>query len=197
MTTSPTKTLRRPLARGLYRRLLFVLTGAAAALVFYGCDTLTETGETVVLEPPPEVTFRFEFSSDDLTPGETAIVSSVNSIDLTQELDAFGYEKDEVVFAQVSQASLSRLQPSGFRLSSIGGFSVRLVAGSSSATVASQGTLPNATSVELGLGPTTNVQTYVRQPSFSAVAEFVPSNLPADDYILTVTLELRIEIEDL
>jgi hypothetical protein len=178
------------------RRIGLALAVAVSALVFYGCDTLTEGGETLVLQPK-EVTFRFEFSGDDLSAGETVTVNSANVADLANALLADGYNKDEVVSAQVSSAEIRRVS-TNFSLNELSDFSIELRAsGLGAATVASGGSLPDQISASLDVGPTRDVESFVRQPSFSAVAEFDQSGLGAGDYVVSVTLEIRIEVESL
>ncbi|HEX7071647.1 MAG TPA: hypothetical protein VF190_12615 [Rhodothermales bacterium] len=178
------------------RRIGLALAVASSALVFYGCDTLSEGGETLVLQPK-EVTFRFEFSGDDLSAGQTVTVNSVNVADLADELLDDGYEKNEVVGAQVSSAEIRRVS-TNYSLNELSDVSIELRAtGLSAATVASASSLPNQTTASLNVGPTRDVESFVRQPSFSAVAEFSQSGLGPGDYVLSVTLELRIEVESL
>lgn len=177
-------------------RYSLIIAAVLAALVFYGCDTLLDDSETISL-PPKSVTFRFEFSGEDVTAGQQVSVESINSVDMTAALDGDGYEKNEVVSAVVSSAVLRRVNPISFSLSSLSDFSLGLRGSTSGSTsVASLGTLPNGNSATLNLG-TREVQSFVRQSSFSAVAQFTPGQLPDGDYVLTVTLELRIGVEDL
>lgn len=183
--------------RRVPRRLIAPFAAiVVAAVVLHGCDTLLDDGETIVLQPK-EVTFRFEFSGDDLTAGQPVTVQSTQSIDLTSELQKDGYGKDEVVSAQVSSIQLRRVNPISFSLSSLSDFSLTIVGSSSGSTrIGSLATLPSGNSASLNLG-TRAVESFVRQPSFRAVAEFTPGQLPAGDYVLTATVELRIEIEAL
>ena len=165
-----------------------------AAAVLYGCDTLTE-GETIALQPK-EVTFRFEFNENQFTPGQPVTINARDAVDLGPELEDDGYGKDEVVSARITAAELRRVNPQ-FSLSMLSDFSLRLVSAGSETTVASQSSFSDGSTSSLQLGPTRDVENFVRQTSFSAEAQFTPGNLPDGDYVLTVTLELRIEVEGL
>lgn len=176
-------------------RPLVLLGVFAAALLLYGCDALVEGDDTLILQPKT-VTFRFEFSSDDLTPGEAITVSAVQSADLGAALQGDGYTKDDVVSAQITEIQLRRVNPLQFNLGGIDNVVLRLQSqGVSSVSVGSIGDPPSSNSANMQVGPTRNVAQFVRQSSFTATLEFVPTGLPADDYVLETRVELSIEVE--
>lgn len=166
----------------------------AAAIFLYGCDTLLEDDETLILQPK-NVTFRFEFSSDDLTPGQSIVIPSVQAADLGSALQADGYAKSDVVSARVTAVQLRRVNPLQFNLGSIDGVVLRVQSqGVSAVGIGSLADPPSSNNAPMNLGPTRNVEQFVRQTNFSATLEFVPTVLPADDYVLETVVELTIEV---
>lgn len=182
----------RRLKPGLLALSLLVSGG-----LFYGCDALLETPDTIVLQPK-EATFRFEFDAGSVTTGNPVTLQSVGSFDFSGALSADGYTKGEVVAANISSVALRRTSPSplNFRLSGLSDVRVQLRATDvASIVVASRENLPEDTSASLSI-VNRSVETFVRAPSFRAVIEFVPLQLdPSERYFLEVVLDVRIEVQ--
>lgn len=183
------------LRRGRLPLRWVLLGGFVAAAILQGCDTLVEGDETLILQPK-NVTFRFEFSSDDLTPGTPIVVQAVQGADLGSALQADGYTKNDVVAARVTAVQLRRVNPLSFNLGALDGVVLRIQSqGLSSVGIGSLPNPPSTNNASMNLGPTRNVEQYVRQASFNGSLEFVPTALPADDYVLEAVVEITIEVE--
>ena len=164
------------------------------AFVLHGCDVVE--GGSIFLQPK-EVVFRFEFSSDDLEVGQAVVIPATNSVDLGDDLLADGFSKGEVLSATVSSATLERINPIGVQMSFLSEVVVNLqVTGLSATTVARQSSLPDSRTAGLTIQPNINIANYVARSSFGSNISITPVEILAnEDYVLELTLAIRIEVE--
>lgn len=183
--------MRAKQSGGMMRML--VLAAAVGLLIFSGCDTLEEGGLTL---QEKEKTFRFEFSSSQLTAGSPTDIASRNQVDLTEELRSDGFTTAEVVSAQVSSAEMERVQPIGVSLSFLSQSTLRLTAGERTAEVASGSSFGSGSRANLTVQSGQDVTRFITAPVFRASLRVVPDQVPDnEDFVLTVTVRFRITVE--
>lgn len=91
--------------RSLAAPLLVLL---AAALLTTACDTAEE--DTIVLgtaqDNPISVTYEFDYNTNTAIDGELGVTSGTRQDDLASDLDFYGYTRDDVVSARVTNVEI-------------------------------------------------------------------------------------------
>ena len=172
---------------------LSVYWAAAVLLVLSGCDVIADNPSIALSH---SATFRFEFSSDGRSAGEPFEVRSTSSVNLADDLLADGFTKGEVLSASVTSVEISRTQPIGVHLSTLGDVSLGLTAtGVARTTIARSASLPDSDDGQLAV-QNASITAFVTAPSFSGVLTIDPASLRANsNYVLTTTVRLRVEVE--
>lgn len=182
------------------RRLAVVL--AVSLLVFFvGCDTVDPGGESVVLfanvEDQLGDDLRFSFDSDNAQVGQALTLQAAQRIDLGAFLNQQGFSKAEVLSAQVESAAIGVRFPLGVSVDFMDDVTLQLTAsGLSATTVASRSTFPSSRDVNLNVQADQPIASFVTRPDFGVQLLLTPGSLqPGEDYELTVTMRVRIEVE--
>lgn len=99
----------------MHRPLLLLLSAAALPLLLVGCDALGGEEDTVVLTTTEDdtqldpVTYEFRYTQDDVeNNGQRVEVASENSDNLGTMLSRNGFDRSDVVSAQVDSVTLRR-----------------------------------------------------------------------------------------
>lgn len=174
-------------------RMGIVAMLALVTVVTASCDVVTAS-EPLTLQAKT-VSFRFEFSSDGVDPGETVEVQSEESANLGPDLSADGFTKAEVLSATVTAVELERISPATVDLNFLDEAQLSFTAsGVSARTVATSSSLPSARTASLPLS-NTDVTTFVVAPTFRAALAVVPATVPQAGFVLRANVTLRIRVE--
>ncbi len=192
MNRFPRQAFFDPIEPPIRRTGVLVLL-AAASLFVVACDTVSAP-EPIELQPKT-VSFRFEFDSDGVSPGEETQALSQASVDLGPELLSDGFNKGEVLAATVSSVELERVNPTTVNLDFLDEATLAFTASNvSTQTIAQSSSLPNSRTGSLSIGNQT-VTAFVVAPEFRATLTVVPGTLPDAGWVLRANVTLQIEVE--
>jgi len=184
---------QKPTYRPLPRPRGVVVLLATVAIVIASCDAVTDPG-AITLQSKT-VSFRFEFTADDVSSGDLIDVQSEGSVDLGPELLNDGFTKGEVLSATVTSVELERISPTNVNLNFLEQASIDFSAsGVSARTVAASTSLPDSRTANLSVS-SGDVTAYVVAPSFQAVMRVVPETVPPAGWVLRANVTLRIDVE--
>lgn len=179
--------------RGVWQLVCAVALVLMVAISTSSCDA--------IIEPRPvdlsaTTSFRFEFSTQGVTPGQTLQVQSEESANLQSELDRFGYTKAEVISATVTSVELERINPTSIDLSVLDEALLAFSASDvSTKNVASSESLPGSRTANLQVGTSSDVTSFVTAPSFRGSLTVVPNTVPQGGFVLRATVTFRIQAE--
>lgn len=161
-------------------------------LLSSGCDSGINEPEAVTLTR--DVSFRFEFGTEDVDGGKIAVIRSMDRVDLGDDLE--GFSKDDIVSARVNTVELTRVQPPLLNLNALfreARFLVYLTE-EQSAVVAESGSLPAEATGRLTAAPTVEIAEYAADRDFGAMLEVRAQDLPPDDYVVTAQVRLTLTL---
>lgn len=176
----------------------------AVVLTLLGCD-LGGSADTAILNQnspfPPDVTYEFEYSSDNVQ-GEQIEVVSDQTDDLAPTLLANGFTRDDVVSARVDSVLLERLssptsgnaRPKVFDY--LGGAEVYLGTDAAGTRIAADEfqTTDRSVSLEVVTGDVTDIVTEGSTKAFLRLDAPNPGSVPSGDRV-RATVYFRIEVE--
>ncbi len=178
-----------------------VATALALGLVLAGCDTVDPGSETVVLfvnvEDQLGEDLRFSFEADNAQVGQPLTVAAAQRIDLGPFLDQQGFSKAEVIAATVESATVGVRFPIQARANFMQQAALQVTAtGLSATTVAAQSSFPDSREAALTVQSSRSITGFVTRSDFGVQLVLTPATLlPGEDYELTATLRIRIEVE--
>lgn len=200
MTTST----RRPPAAVLLParvRAIALLTFASLLLVLSGCDT-TGGGETeIIVLPLVEVDFRYAVEPNRADDANSLTVEAEETLDLNAFLEG-GFTRDDIVTVSITSVNVEVVNASDPNRRNLNDFlnriTVRLenTSTEAEASVASLGAIPGTRDAQLEVTQA-NVTDLVTGRGFTSALEMAISDNRFADYIVSATLELRIEVQDI
>lgn len=162
-----------------------------AALVLSACDTVGPG--TITLQK--DLDFRFEFSTSGTDAGEELDINASGSINFDDVLAAEGFSKGDIIRVEVRSVQLDRIAPPGTMLDVFERLAFSVTAsGSTVPTIAEIEDPPSSRDADLSLR-VTDITQAVRQPTFRGRLTVVPRSSDAEEYVLTATIDLAVEVE--
>ena len=186
------------------RRFPLPLFLVFAFLFVSSCDSTTNGGSNAVTLTAsvaqgdiPALTFQF--AADDIQTGRLVDLDATNAIDISAFLRDRGFDRSEIVSAEISAASFEVIFPITETVSFLDTAILKLTGANISDTeVAEQSTFPsgNVDEATLTVRPNRDITSFLSQSDFSAILQIDANALRSgEDYEIAVSLTLSIEVE--